>query len=105
MEDELRTGLLEQARRLVVPRQVVLAAARDDDVVPVALEPLDQMRAEEARPARHEDSRHAWARSGVSQSTRPSQLSRFSAYQRMVRATPSSHEIFGSQPVSRLSFS
>ena len=38
----------------------------------------------------------------VSQSTRPSQRSRFSAYQRIVRRTPSSHETFGSQPVSRV---
>ena len=41
----------------------------------------------------------------VSQSTRPTQLSRLAAYQAIVRRTPSSHEIFGSQPVSAFSFS
>ena len=39
------------------------------------------------------------------QSTRPSQRSRFSAYQRIVRRMPSSHETFGSQPVSACSLS
>ena len=41
----------------------------------------------------------------VSQSTRPSQRSRCSAYQRIVCRTPSSHETSGCQPVSRVSFS
>jgi len=40
-----------------------------------------------------------------SQSTRPIQRSRFSAYQRIVCSTPSSHETFGIQPVSRVSLS
>ena len=40
-----------------------------------------------------------------SQSTRPIQRSRFSAYQRIVCRTPSSHETCGSQPVSRVSLS
>ena len=40
-----------------------------------------------------------------SQSTRPIQRSRFSAYQAIVCRTPSSHETRGSQPVSPWSFS
>jgi len=41
----------------------------------------------------------------ASQSTRPIQRSRFSAYHLIVSRTPSSHETFGSQPVSAVSFS
>ena len=39
------------------------------------------------------------------QSTRPIHLCWFSAYQRIVCSTPSSHETFGIQPVSAVSFS
>ena len=54
------------------------------------------MRAEEAAAAGDRDAAHSCsARSARSQSTRPIQRSRFSAYQRIVRRTPSSHEIFG----------
>ena len=85
-------------------RQVVVGAARDEDVVTVVLQPLDEVRAEEAAAA-GDDSSHTGARVGVSQSTRPIQRSRFSAYHAIVFATPSSHETRGSQPVSRFSFS
>ena len=47
VEHELGRGVVEQARRVLHARQVVVGAARDDDVVTVALEPLDEMRAEE----------------------------------------------------------
>ena len=40
-----------------------------------------------------------------SQSTRPIHLSRLAAYHAIVRATPSSHETLGAQPVSRCSLS
>ena len=42
---------------------------------------------------------------GGCQSTRPIQRSWFSAYQRIVRSTPSSHDTWGCQPVSAVSFS
>src|SRR5207237_10167458 len=78
--------------------------ARDEDVVTVALQPLDQVRSQEAPPAGDEDP-HAGDRSAASQSTRPIQRSRFAAYHAIVRETPSSQGTVGSQPVSRFSFS
>ena len=106
MEHELGAGLLEQAHHVGVLGQVVVAPPRHERVEPARAQPLDDVGAEEA-PAAGDQGPHR-AGCGVpvgSQSTRPIQRSRFSAYQAIVRATPSSHEIFGSQPVSRLSFS
>ena len=106
MEDELGLRVGEHPLGVVEARQVVVAAPRDEHVVPVGLEPLDEVRSEEAPAAGDEDAAHrVSAGRRVSQSTRPSQLSRCSAYHWIVRSTPSSHETFGSQPVSACSFS
>ena len=105
VEGELRPGIVEQPRRVFRTRQVVVAAACREDLVPAALEALDQVRPQEAAPACDECPHRAAAGARVSQSTRPIQRARFSAYQAIVFATPSSHETSGSQPVSRWSFS
>ena len=106
VEDELGPRVGEQPRRVVHRGQVVVARRGREDLVPVGLEPLDEVRAEEAAAAGDEDALHVWRGAPVvSQSTRPIQRSRFSAYQAIVRRTPSSHETFGSQPVSPCSFS
>ena len=53
VEHELGPRFREQALGVVAARQVVVAAAaRTNDVVPVALEPLDEVGAEEARRRR-----------------------------------------------------
>ena len=84
-------------------RQVEVALPRGEDVVPLRLEPLDEMRAEKASAA-GDEGLHRCVRAAtvgrpvLSQSTRPIQRSRFSAYQAIVFATPSSHETCGSQP-------
>src|SRR5215472_8020110 len=109
MEDALGLRVDEQALGVVPAREVVLAPRRREDIVPVGLEPLDEVRAE--KPASAGDERpHLFAAATVgmpveSQSTRPIQRARFRAYQSIVFATPSSHETSGSQPVSRCSFS
>ena len=46
MEDDLRLGLAEQPRGVVLVREVVVGAARERDVVSRRLEPLDEVRAE-----------------------------------------------------------
>ena len=51
VEDELGARVLEEARRVVHRRQVVVAPARCEDLVSVGLEPLDESRAEEAAAA------------------------------------------------------
>ena len=79
-----------------------LGSPMRDAVSPQA---LAEVRAEESTAAGDQDPHLAGSRSGVSQSTRPIQRSRLAAYQPIVREMPSSHETFGSQPVSRLSFS
>ena len=69
----------------------------------LGLEPLDEMRAEEAAAARDEvriRCQSCGGRADGSQSTRPSQPSRFSAYHSIVCGTPSSHETCGFQPVA-----
>ena len=104
VEDELRTRVFEEARSVSLDREVVVRAARHEDVVAVVLQPLDEVRAEEPTAACDGRS-HTGERIGLSQSTRPIQRSRFSAYQAIVFAMPSSHEVCGSQPVSRFSFS
>src|SRR5436190_1730222 len=105
VEDPLRTSLVEQALRVVPARQVVVVPPWDDDVVALPLQPPDDLRPEEAATAGDKDS-HARARSVVvSQSTRPIHRSRFAAYHLIVREMPSSHDIIGSQPASRFSFS
>ena len=64
-----------------------------NDVVPFGAETLDEMRAEEPVPTGDEDAAHLLVlRSGVIQSTRPTHRARFSAYQRIVLSTPSSHD-------------
>ena len=55
MEDELGLGVVEQPGGLGHVGQVGLGAPRDDDVVPVRLEPLDEVRAEEAAAAGDEN--------------------------------------------------
>src|SRR5438067_1183143 len=107
MEDELGLGVDEQPRDIVLPGQVVVDLARDEDLLALGDEPLDEMRAGKATAPRDEDL-HTAGRvlaTGADQSTRPAQRSRFSAYQAIVRATPSSQLTFGCQPVSRCSFS
>src|SRR5205814_4842941 len=103
VEDELRPRLREQPLDLGGDGEVVLASPRDERVDPVRAQPLDEMRAEEAPAARDEDVHRAGSvfADGVSQSTRPIQLSRRSAYQAIVFETPSSQGTSGSQPVSR----
>ena len=108
VEDELGVGVAEHALGVLAACQVVVDLACGDDVVAVALEPLDEVRAEEPAAAGDQDPAHltgALCCALASQSTRPIHLSRFAAYQAIVRATPSSHETSGSQPVSRASFS
>ena len=51
VEDELRRRVVEQAPHIVHRGEVVVAATRRDDVVAVALEPLDKMRADKPSPA------------------------------------------------------
>ena len=105
VEDDLRLGLAEQPHGVVLVREVVLGAARDDDLVATRLEPLDEMGAEKARAAGDERLHSTGAGDGADQSTRPDHLSRLSAYHAIVRRTPSSQETSGCQPVSRASFS
>ena len=104
MEDAGRLRVLEQPLSVLPARQVVVASPSDEHVVSVALEALDEVRAEEAAPAGDEDP-HAGERSAASQSTRPIQRSRLAAYHAIVHATPCSHDTVGCQPVSRFSFS
>ena len=104
VEDELRRRVLEEAFGVLPARQVVVGASCGEDVPPVPFEAFDEMRAEKAAGAR-DQGLHAGVRVGVSQSTRPIQRARLSAYHAIVRAIPSSHETRGSQPVSRFSFS
>ena len=106
VEDDLGPRLGEQPLGVVEAREVVVPPPRGHDLVPLALEPLGEVRAEEPASAGDEDPAHvARTGCGLSQSTRPSQRLRFSAYQRIVRRTPSSHETSGRQPVSSWSFS
>ena len=79
--------------------------ARDERFLSSRPKSIYEVRSEKTTTAGDEDAGHVCTRSGVSQSTRPIHRSRFSAYQRIVRSTPSSHDTFGSQPVSRFSFS
>ncbi len=102
MEHDLRLRRNEQPRRIVPASEVVLGPARHDDLVASPLQSLDEKRAEEPGPSRDEDFH---PRRPAIQSTRPTQLSRFAAYQAIVRRTPSSHETFGVQPVSASSLS
>ena len=108
VEHDLRLGLVEQPGRVGHVGEVDLDAPRDGDVVAVGLEALDEVRAEEPATACDENPAHDVGAIGApveSQSTRPIQRSRFSAYQRIVCRTPSSHETCGIQPVSRVSLS
>ena len=109
VEDALRIGLLEHALGVLRARQVVARLPCGKDVVTLGLESLDEMRAEEPAAAGDEDPHRSCAATVglpvLSQSTRPIQRSRFSAYHAIVLAIPSSHDMSGSQPVSSLSFS
>src|SRR5262249_40880547 len=128
VEDELRLGFGKQTLGVGLVRQVVGGAPRDEDVGAAGGQQLEEVRSEEATAAGDEDAAHAFAgpggakgatdlRPGVeglaggassfgwSQSTRPIQRSRFSAYHRIVSRTPFSQLTLGSQPVSRFSFS
>ena len=98
--DDLGLGVVEEASRGLLVREVVVGAAGDNHLVAVALQTLDEVRAEEAGAAGDERFHPP-----VLQSTRPIQLARLAAYQRIVCRTPSSHETSGCQPVSALSFS
>ena len=51
VEDELGASVFEEPRAVVHRRQVVVATPGGEDVVAVALEPLDEVRAEEAAAA------------------------------------------------------
>ena len=83
VEDELGARVGEQPRRVVQRGEVVVAAPGDERRRGRRLEPLDEVRAEEAAAAGDEDSRSrlAGASAVASQSTRPIQRSRFAAYQ------------------------
>jgi hypothetical protein len=100
VEDELRLRLLEEARCVLLAREVVVGRARNNDLPAVLLEPLDEVRADKAGASRHERLHQT-----LLQSTRPIQPARFAAYQAMVWRTPSSQETSGFQPVSADSFS
>ena len=107
VEDELGLGIEEQPLDVVVAREVVVGPAGDEHLLAFGFEPLDEMRAKKASAAGDQDL-HAAGKvdsTGAVQSTRPSHRSRFSAYQAIVRAIPSSHVTFGCHPVSRCSFS
>ncbi len=111
MEHELRARLREEPLRVVPAREVELRAPRDDHLVAARAEPLDEEGAEEAGAAGDEGA-HLGQEPAVRpaglrliQSTRPIQLSRWSANQAIVRRRPSSQETFGFQPVSDWSFS
>ena len=65
VEDHPRPGLVEEPLGLLPARQVVVAAARDDDVVAVGAQPLDEVRAEEPAAAGDEDPRHLTAATEV----------------------------------------
>ena len=105
VEDDLRLAPSRRAARVVPAGQVVLGPARNDDLVAALPQPLDEERAEEPGAARDESLHYAAALVPCIQSTRPTQLSRFAAYQAIVRRTPSSQETFGFQPVSAFSLS
>ena len=104
VEDERRLRFLEQPVRVDCGRQIEGAAARDKRFDPFRVEPLDEMRPEKPAAAGDEDV-HVAERSCASQSTRPSQRSRFAAYHAIVREMPSSQDIVGAHPVSAWSFS
>ncbi len=71
--------------------EVVVAPARHERLEPAGLETLDDIGAEEAPASGHERPHRVACGVPVgSQSTRPIQRSRFSAYHAIVRATPSS---------------
>ncbi len=57
VEDALGSGLLEHPGRLLHARQVVVGASRNDDVVALFLEALDEVGAEEA-PAAGDEHAH-----------------------------------------------
>jgi hypothetical protein len=108
MDHQLRPCVGEQPLRVLPVRQVVVRAAGDDRVEPLRAEPFDQMCPQEPGTAGDERSHGAVLTVGAvygSQSTRPSQRSRFSAYHWIVLRMPSSQETCGSQPVSLFSFS
>ena len=90
--------------RVVVARLAWQRRRRDP-----GFESIDEMRAEEPAAAGDENPHRSCAATVglpvLSQSTRPIQRSRFSAYQAIVWAIPSSHDMSGSQPVSSFSFS
>ena len=46
VEHDLGLGVAEEARGVVLVREVVVGAAGDDDLVAAGLQPLDEMRAE-----------------------------------------------------------
>ena len=85
MEHDLWCGVAEQPLGVFPARQVVVGTAGAEDLVPLGLETLDEVRAEKT-PAARDEVLHAGVRVGV-------------------RATPSSHETRGSHSVSRFSFS
>ena len=107
MEDQLGPGLGEEPLRRVRIGEVVLGAPGDDRLEPALAQALDEVRPEE--PGAPGDERPHGARridgSAAAQSTRPIQRSRLAAYQAIVRATPSSQETRGAQPVSAWSLS
>src|SRR5262249_59717475 len=84
VEDELWLRVAEEACRVLLAREVVVGAARHDDLVAVTLQPLDEVRAEE--PAAACDERRHSTGEGVAtaQSTRPIQRARLAAYPAIV---------------------
>ena len=101
VEDELRLRVGEQALRVGLPGQVVVAPPRDEGLRSSVAQPFDEVRAEEPAASGDAHVHVASTALGVSQSTRPIQRSRVAAYQAIVFATPSSHDTSGSHPVSR----
>ena len=55
VEHDLGVGVVEHTRRVVHRGEVVVGAARGEHLVPVGLEPLDEVRAEEASAAGDQD--------------------------------------------------
>ena len=98
----------EHPRRVLHRRQVVVRAARDDDVVAVALEPLDEVGAEEAPAAGDQDrarpAGYRAVRLPPSASTMPREVGRRSARRARrscASCSPSPRSISGSRRRTR----
>ena len=107
MKDELGPDIAEEAFDLSRVGEVAFLARWRERLLTLLVKPGDDMRAQEAVAARHENPHRTATgrRCESSQSTRPIQRSRFAAYQAIVWRMPSSHDTRGIHPVSRFSLS